>query len=257
MDSGLPGSAVQLLSESPEEAQQAIDSGADKVVFTGSNSSGRAVMERLARYGTPSVMELSGDDSVFVRPGADIDLVIRALRFGMTFNHGDTCIAPKRVIVWPPNANAVGARLHAERICIPVIEFSSDDEALAASAASGYALGATVFGPDEDAINFARRINAGSVVVNDMIVPTADPRLPFGGRGNSGFGVTRGAEGLLEMTAVKTIAVRRTRWLPHLDPARPSDAQLFHHYIRWSHRESIQDGVRALAGVVRALIRRS
>ena len=31
-------------------------------------------------------------------------------------------------------------------------------------------------------------------------------RVPFGGRGASGYGVTRGAEGLLEMTAVKTLA---------------------------------------------------
>ena len=59
------------------------------------------------------------------------------------------------------------------------------------------------------------------VVVNDMIVPTADPRLPFGGRGRSGYGVTRGAEGLLEMTTVKVIAVRRGRRHLHLEAPDP------------------------------------
>jgi len=49
-------------------------------------------------------------------------------------------------------------------------------------------------------------------------VPTADPRLPFGGRGRSGFGLTRGTEGLLEMTVVKTVGVRRSFRL-HLDYA--------------------------------------
>jgi hypothetical protein len=55
-------------------------------------------------------------------------------------------------------------------------------------------------------------------------MPTADPRLPFGGRGRSGFGVTRGAEGLLEMTVVKTVSLRRGAFRPHLAAARPGDA---------------------------------
>ena len=81
----------------------------------------------------------------------------------------------------------------------------------------------------------AGRVQAGAVVINDLIVPTADPRLPFGGRGRSGFGVTRGAEGLLEMTAPKVITVRRGKSLPHLDPPHAADAELFHAYIQTVH----------------------
>jgi len=51
----------------------------------------------------------------------------------------------------------------------------------------------------------------------------------------SGFGVTRGAEGLQEMTTLKTIAVRRSRFLPHLEPTRPGDEALFSEYIRAAH----------------------
>ncbi len=60
-----------------------------------------------------------------------------------------------------------------------------------------------------------------------MIAPTADARVPFGGRDRSGFGVTRGAEGLLEMTRIKTVITQRRRWLPHLDGARETDAPIF------------------------------
>ena len=62
-------------------------------------------------------------------------------------------------------------------------------------------------------------MHAGSVVINDLIVPTVDPRLAFGGRGLSGFGVTRGAEGLLGLTVVKSIALRHGRFRPHFAPA--------------------------------------
>ena len=78
-------------------------------------------------------------------------------------------------------------------------------------------------------------MRAGVVVINDVIVPTADPRLPFGGRGRSGFGVTRGAEGLLELTVPKVVAVRRGRRLFHLEAPHPGDAELFRAYLNLTH----------------------
>ena len=70
-------------------------------------------------------------------------------------------------------------------------------------------------------------LNAGSLLINDIIVPTADPRVPFGGRGESGYGVTRGAEGLLEMTAVKTMLVQRGGVKLHLNAPRSLDAEAY------------------------------
>lgn len=90
---------------------------------------------------------------------------------------------------------------------------------------SNYRLAASVFGPAADAKTFASELRVGSVCINDLIVPTADPRLPFGGRGQSGFGVTRGREGLLAMTVPTVISQRRGRFAPHLQPRQPSDAQ--------------------------------
>jgi acyl-CoA reductase-like NAD-dependent aldehyde dehydrogenase len=99
------------------------------------------------------------------------------------------------------------------------------EAALTEARACPYALGASVFGPRAAALAVAQRVQAGSVVVNDIVVPTADPRVPFGGRGASGFGVTRGAEGLLAMTSIKVVTVRCGRFRPHLRPPRAGDAE--------------------------------
>ena len=89
--------------------------------------------------------------------------------------------------------------------------------------------------PNRQRARSRRGCAPASVCINDLIVPTADPRLPFGGRGRSGFGVTRGAEGLLEMTVVKTISIRRRGLLPHLVPAREGDAARIAGLIRVLH----------------------
>jgi acyl-CoA reductase-like NAD-dependent aldehyde dehydrogenase len=118
-------------------------------------------------------------------------------------------------------------QLLQEDVFAPWLAFVPVDSMEAAVAALGlcpYALGASIFGPEAEARTLARRVPAGSVCINDLIMPTADPRLPFGGRGRSGFGVTRGAEGLLEMTVVKTVSLRRGAFRPHLAAARPGDA---------------------------------
>ena len=129
-------------------------------------------------------------------------------------------------------------RLLQEDVFAPWLAFvpvPDADAALAAAASCPFALGASVFGPEAAAVALASQVRAGSVCVNDLIVPTADPRLPFGGRGRSGFGVTRGAEGLLEMTAIKTVSIRRGRFRPQLDAPRPDDATRFGHLLALLH----------------------
>jgi aldehyde dehydrogenase (NAD+) len=81
----------------------------------------------------------------------------------------------------------------------------------------------------------AGMLRAGTVLFNDVIAPTVDPRVPFGGRGASGYGVTRGAEGLLEMTAVKTLLIRRGRSTLHMQPTKDADAPMFAGLIATIH----------------------
>jgi acyl-CoA reductase-like NAD-dependent aldehyde dehydrogenase len=152
-------------------------------------------------------------------------------------------------------------RLVQEDIFAPVLSLitvADDDEALAFAAQCPYALGATIFSRDESAARaLAARVRAGVVIINDLIVPTADPRLPFGGRGRSGFGVTRGAEGLLEMTAPKVVTIRHGKSRPHFDESHPADAELFIAYIQAAHTRGWRNRLTALKKLFRSLKQRS
>lgn len=119
-----------------------------------------------------------------------------------------------------------------------------------------YALGAAVFGEVVAARQMAKQINAGVVIVNDLIVPHADPRLPFAGRKRSGFGVTRGAEGLLAMTRPKAVVVRSGKFRPHFDQVRPEDEMLFLSYLRAAHGGGSGKRLAAMFRAARLLIQR-
>lgn len=151
-------------------------------------------------------------------------------------------------------------RLLHEDVFAPVlalVEVADDRAALAAAAQCPYALGASVFSRDEAAARrLAAQVNAGVVTVNDLIAPTADPRAPFGGRGDSGFGVTRGAEGLLALTRPKVVSIRRGRWLPHLEPPRAGDAELFAAALRATHAQTPWARLRAGLSALRLAARR-
>lgn len=129
------------------------------------------------------------------------------------------------------------------------------EQALAWNALCPYALAATIFGR-RNAQQLAEQIHAGVVVINDMIVPHADPRLPFAPRGRSGFGVTRGAEGLLDMTRPKAISQRTGRFRPHLEPHRPDDARLFCDYLQAAHGRSLSRRISAIGKLARILLQR-
>ena len=110
-----------------------------------------------------------------------------------------------------------------------LIRYADVDAAADIVNACPYRLAASVFGPRRSARRLADRLDVGTVVINELIVPTADPRMSFGGRGRSGFGVTRGAEGLLAMTAVKNVCQRVSGPRMHLRPRRDGDERL----MRW------------------------
>ncbi len=98
-----------------------------------------------------------------------------------------------------------------------------------------YALTAAIFGPEQASLDLAGQLRAGTVLINDLIAPTADPRIPFTGRDASGFGATRGPEGLLEMTAPKAVLIQRSRKPRHYDPTGPPHAPFFAAAIRATH----------------------
>jgi acyl-CoA reductase-like NAD-dependent aldehyde dehydrogenase len=316
---GLPRDVLQVLDEDMRTAQAIIAAGVDKVVLTGSAHTGRQVLSQLAPRLTPAALELSGNDAVFVLPGADLKMVAAALAFGLRLNGGQTCIAPRRVFVpmdqMPAlerrllplvtrlpavpvststltrggqvlaEARHLGARLSAPvpsatgdtmspvvimdaspelAVCkeaafapiISLIRVASPMDALRLDAQCPYALGASIFGPESAALELASEVRAGSVTINDLIVPTADPRLSFGGRDASGYGVTRGADGLLEFTRIKTVSTRAGRFRPHYEQEHAGDAALFTAYLRAAHAGSWRERSRSLLRVLSGLSRR-
>jgi acyl-CoA reductase-like NAD-dependent aldehyde dehydrogenase len=299
-ESGLPGGVLAITDESVEAAQHMLADGADKVIFTGSSRSGRAVLTTLAATTTPAVVELSGADAVVVTPAADLKLVARAIAFGLRLNGGAVCMSPRRLFATGSTLRALRPLLEAELASVPAVKLEPRvaeqmramlDEAHSAGAeligvfepvaqkpllvnraAPGmaiahsdvfapvvslieaesmmhipdmyaqcpYALSVAVFcgkGETARARALSRTLKAGTVLINDLIAPTADPRIPFGGRGASGYGVTRGAEGLLEMTAVKTLIVRNGGSMRHLDATTDADAPMFANMIGAMHRK--------------------
>jgi acyl-CoA reductase-like NAD-dependent aldehyde dehydrogenase len=135
---------------------------------------------------------------------------------------------------------------------LSIMRTADTGEALAAHAASPFALTAAVFGPEGKARAFAAKLPTGNVLINDLIIPTADPRIPFGGRGRSGFGVTRGAEGLLSMTRPRSIQLQRSRSKRAYEPAGELHLELFASLAELLHGVGIRRRWSALKRVLRA-----
>lgn len=322
-EAGVPRSALRMLASDAASAIEAIDKGVDLIVLTGASETGRKVLRQAAETLTPAIMELSGCDAVVVLPGADITRVAECIVFGLRFNAGATCIAPRRIIAEQHEAdllraalvelldqsdlvtvhvaaraavakrisNAIsvgavdilgqfdGARLldsgkmspvlldsvkpcdeiAAADLFAPVTSFlrvSSTVEAIEIINQCPYRLAVSIFGAGKLAESVAVQLDVGTVCVNDLIVPTADPRLPFGGRGESGFGVTRGEEGLLAMSVPATISRRHGKFAPHLQPRQATDAQTLLGALQLIHAGTLTErwhGLKNMIGAVKAV----
>lgn len=260
----------------------------DHVVFTGSTRVGREIAQWAAANLVSTTLELSGNDSAIVLADADVALAARSIFAGFTLNAGQTCLAPRRVIVHrrvadgllselaalvmnhtpvrladqvgvvrcvrlveealsggPParvlagsaptvassggsdaregeNNPSAGVRdlrptivvdppresdLVTSARCdhfgpvLAVVPVDSLSEAIAVHRSCGQHLSASVFTRDERAAReLAPSLGASLVTINDCVIPGGHPGLAITGHGPSGWGPSRGAEGLLAMT---------------------------------------------------------
>lgn len=130
-----------------------------------------------------------------------------------------------------------------------VLPFDTLDDALRREALCPYALGASIFtGKEPRALRLAAALRAGMVAINDVIVSTAHPATPFGGRGDSGWGVTQGAEGLLEMTVPQVVCFRGGRFRPHYELAlghgAERQAEMLRGLLQSAHAPSVGQRLR-------------
>jgi len=76
-----------------------IDSGIDKLSFTGSVATGRKVAEICGRLLIPCTMELGGNDAMIVCADADLDRAAQGALIGSCMNTGHYCCGTERIYV--------------------------------------------------------------------------------------------------------------------------------------------------------------
>ncbi|MFO0762859.1 MAG: aldehyde dehydrogenase family protein [Byssovorax sp.] len=107
---------------------------------------------------------------------------------------------------------------------VPFMKVTTEEEAVRLANESHLGLNAYVFSADrEHGARIAERVQAGSVLVNDVLSNGGTVEAPFGGIKQSGFGRAMGDDALREMCDVKHISVDRVStendplWFPYTE----------------------------------------
>ena len=105
---------------------------------------------------------------------------------------------------------------------LPLVRVRDEDDAVRLANSGRFGLNASVWTRSRArGRRIARRLQAGMVMVNDVLVNFAMSELPYGGVKESGFGRMQGDEGLLEMSQVKAVTetriafAREPFWFPY------------------------------------------
>ena len=101
MEAGLPAGVLNIVTGYGDETGAALAAHphVDKVAFTGSTATGRAILDAAKGNLKRVSLELGGKSPAIVLPDADLDLAIPGVANAIFFNSGQVCIAGSRLYV--------------------------------------------------------------------------------------------------------------------------------------------------------------
>lgn len=142
---------------------------------------------------------------------------------------------------------------------LPIMTFRTDDEAVRLANDSIYGLTASVFTSDiARGRALAERIDAGTVMVNEVVYTHAVAQTPWGGVKQSGHGRTHGRLGLLELVTPQHIHVNGVPgvadvwWFRYTSQA----GELFRGFARYFTTGSVLKSAVLLPQIIRRLFER-
>jgi acyl-CoA reductase-like NAD-dependent aldehyde dehydrogenase len=281
----LPEGLLHVLTGDGSTGSALVESGVNKIMFTGSVATGKRVAELAAKQLIPVVLELGGKDPMIVLDDAKLENAARAAVWGGFCNSGQACASIERLYVHESVAAKfvdlvvaetkalrqgqtsrddidIGAMTNERQLQIveahlndavqrgakvltggkrpdekrgwfheptvlvgvdhsmqvmreetfgpllPIMTFKTDDEAITLANDSEFGLTASVFTSDlQRGRRLAERIDAGTVMVNEVVYTHALAQTPWGGVKHSGYGRTHGRLGLLELVTPQHIHI--------------------------------------------------
>ena len=101
VEAGVPAGVINVITGLGGETGAALAShpGVDKIAFTGSTATGRAVLDAAKTNFKRVTLELGGKSPSIVMPDADLSLAVPGVANAIYFNGGQVCIAGSRLYV--------------------------------------------------------------------------------------------------------------------------------------------------------------
>jgi len=130
------------------------------------------------------------------------------IEFGGEFQENENFISPTLI----SNIKNDMLIIHEEIFgpVLPIITFKNINEAIAFINDKPKPLAFYIMSNNSKNINYIlNNTSAGGVVVNDLMLTTINPNMPFGGVNNSGIGKSNGRHSFIEFSNEKAVLVRR------------------------------------------------
>lgn len=143
---------------------------------------------------------------------------------------------------------------------LPIMSFKAEDEAVRLANDSVFGLTASVWTKDaRRGKRIAERLEAGTVMVNEVLYTHAVAQTPWGGMKQSGLGRTHGRLGLLELVAPQHVHVNRMARLRDLwwFSYTPRAARLFRGFARRFATGNVAQTSLLLPQMIRRLFERT